>query len=112
MNKQLARIEEFVSSVASRQMTDEQQSMVLSASVNVVGGSNNGGQCTNYSEGSCGGVNRRCTNHGVCGTADFTFHKVGDCMLVLKILLKLIMTLGCRTVVSLCNPVIYSAGQF
>lgn len=71
MNKQLEKIEEFVSSIESTQMTDEQQSLVLSSSVNVIGGANGSGQCTNYDKAACGGENKRCTNHnGVCGTSD------------------------------------------
>lgn len=72
MNKQLSKIEEFVTSVESTQMADEQLSLVLSSSSNVIGGANGSGQCSNYDEEACGGVNKRCTNYGVCGTSDNT----------------------------------------
>lgn len=72
MKKQLAKIEEFVTSIESTQMSEDQQSLILSAPVNVIGGMNGSGQCTNYDPDSCGGVNKRCTNHGVCGTSDNT----------------------------------------
>lgn len=72
MNKQLSKIEEFVTSVESTQMADEQLSLVLSSSSNVIGGANGKGQCSNYDVDACGGVNKRCTNYGVCGTSDNT----------------------------------------
>lgn len=72
MNKQLAKIEEFMNSVECSQMTDGQQSLVLASSVNVIGGSNTGSQCTNYEVECCSGVNTRCTNYGVCDTSDNT----------------------------------------
>ena len=70
MNKQLEKINEFVRTIESSQMTDEQQSLVLSASATVIGGSNGKGECSNYDADACGGVNIRCTNYGVCGTSD------------------------------------------
>lgn len=72
MNKQLEKIREFVRTIESSQMTDEQQSLVLSASTVIIGGSNGRGECSNYDADACGGVNRRCTNYGVCGTSDNT----------------------------------------
>ena len=70
MNKQLEKIIEFVNTIESSRMTDEQQSFVLSSPLTVSGGSNSSGQCTNYDAEACGGVNKRCTNYGVCGTSD------------------------------------------
>ena len=72
MNRQLEKIKEFVSTIKSTQMTEEQQSLVLSSSVNVIGGANGSGQCSNYEVEACNGVNKRCTNYGVCGTSDNT----------------------------------------
>ena len=70
---QLEKIKEFVNTIESSQMTDEQQSLVLSSSVTVIGGSNGSGQCSNYDASACGGTNKRCTNYnGVCGTSDNT----------------------------------------
>lgn len=69
---QLEKIKEFVNTIESSQMTDEQQSLVLSSSVSVIGGTNGSGQCSNYDADACGGVNKRCTNYGVCGTSDNT----------------------------------------
>lgn len=70
MNKQLERIKEFVSTIESTQMTEEQQSIILSSTTNVIGSANGRGQCSNYDVDACGGVNKRCTNYGVCGTSD------------------------------------------
>jgi predicted ATPase len=71
MNMQLEKIKEFVNTIESSQMTDEQQSLVLSSCVTVIGGSNGSGQCTNYEVSACGGTNKNCTNYnGVCGTSD------------------------------------------
>lgn len=38
----------------------------------LIGGDNGRGSCTNQDVKACGGVNKRCTNHGVCGTSDNT----------------------------------------
>lgn len=72
MNKQLSKIAEFVNSIESTQMTEEQQALVLSSTVKIIGGANGTGQCSNYDADACGGTNKRCTNYGVCGTSDNT----------------------------------------
>lgn len=66
MEKQLSRIESFVTNLVNNEFTNGQMAMVLSAECDVVGGSN--GACDNGGSVSCGSVNSKCTNFGPCGT--------------------------------------------
>ena len=71
MDKQLSRIESFVTNLVNNEFTNGQMAMVLSADCDVVGGDN--GTCTN--EGGampCGDTNRTCGNSGPCGTKNGT----------------------------------------
>jgi len=72
MDKQLAKINEFVQSIDNKVLTRGQNSFILASPVNVIGGSNGSGNCNNYQAEACGGTNKRCTNYGVCGTSDNT----------------------------------------
>lgn len=71
MDKQISRIEEFVNSLTDGKLQPE-ECIVLSSELSLIGGDNGRGSCTNQDVKACGGVNKRCTNHGVCGTSDNT----------------------------------------
>lgn len=60
MTKQMSRIQSFVASIASKEFTDGQQSLVLSSDFEFVGGKN--GTCENASTIACGGRNGHCIN--------------------------------------------------
>ena len=65
MDKQLSRINSFVTTLVNNEFTNGQMAMVLSAECDVVGGAN--GTCTNKGGSmSCRGENSNCDNSGVC----------------------------------------------
>ena len=67
MDKQLSRIESFVTNLVNNEFTNGQMAMVLSTDCDVVGGANT--QCTNKGGSmSCRGENSNCDNSGVCST--------------------------------------------
>lgn len=71
MTKQLSKIQSFVASVVNNDFSEGQQSMILSADLEVVGGDNS--KCENAAVESCSATNGKCTNSGNCGTSN------GDC---------------------------------
>lgn len=67
MDKQLSRINSFVTTLVNNEFTNGQMAMVLSADCDVVGGDN--GKCTNQGGAMpCGSVNGTCGNSGPCST--------------------------------------------
>ena len=66
MKTQLNEIEKFIESISSEKMTDYQQSLVLSAPTQIIGGVNRK-SCTNGDYEGCNTVNTKCTNmYGIC----------------------------------------------
>ena len=70
METQLSKIEKFLQSIEQKELDQEQQSFIRTSCGTVFGGNNGRSNCQNYDATACGGVNKRCTNHGVCGTSD------------------------------------------
>ena len=64
MRKQLSRIESFVENLVNNEFTNGQQSMILSADFNVIGGDNK--RCENRGSDACASTNGTCTNVGTC----------------------------------------------
>lgn len=65
MKNKLSRIDSFVESLRQSELTDSQETVVLTGSLEKIGGHNDG-NCVNKNENDCSGTNRGCTNHGVC----------------------------------------------
>lgn len=68
MTKQLSKIQSFVASVVNNDFSEGQQSMILSADLEVVGGENS--VCENADVDSCLAKNKKCTNSGNCSISN------------------------------------------
>lgn len=67
MTKQLSKIQSFVASVVNNDFSEGQQSMILSADLEIVGGKN--GACENANTLSCSDTNKVCVNYAAtCGS--------------------------------------------
>ncbi len=58
-----SKIQKFVEGLMNSELTDSQQSVVLSTDESLIGAANNP-DCSNYSEKACTGANRTCINYG------------------------------------------------
>lgn len=58
-----SKIQKFVEGLMNSELTDSQQSIVLSTDVESIGAGNNSG-CKNSYAGACKGDNSKCTNYG------------------------------------------------
>lgn len=58
-----SKIQKFVEGLANSEMTDSQQSIVLSRDGELIGAADNPG-CSNYNEDACTGTNENCVNYG------------------------------------------------
>ena len=69
MNKQLlSRIDSFIDSLGQQNLSDQQEAVLLTADLHNIGGKND--KCTNYTEKSCNGEGKGCTNYDVCSGGD------------------------------------------
>ena len=58
-----SKIQKFVEGLANSELTDSQQSVVLSTDAESIGAGDNSG-CKNSYAGACKGDNSKCTNYG------------------------------------------------
>ena len=58
-----SKIQKFVEGLANSELTDSQQSVVLSTDAESIGAGDNSGCKNSYAE-ACNGDNSRCTNYG------------------------------------------------
>ena len=58
-----SKIQKFVEGLVNSELTDSQQSVVLSTDVESIGAGDNSG-CKNSYAGACKGDNSKCTNYG------------------------------------------------
>lgn len=68
MTKQLSKIQSFVASVVNNDFSEGQQSMILSADLEIVGGENS--VCENAGADSCLAKNEKCTNLANCSISN------------------------------------------
>ena len=61
-----SKIQKFVEGLANSELTDSQQSVVLSTDESLIGAAINPG-CSNSSADACEGDNNKCTNYGSAG---------------------------------------------